>query len=418
MTMNTMTRTFKYSAALATAGLMALPLASQAACGISGGSVRILSNDFPALHRVAEGAEACAGGGVTVEKNQTENHRELQVAALTVDPAEYTTAVVANSSILPLLNAGLIRPLDPYVRRHGGALGKNQLITIDGEIMAVAFMANAQHLFYRDDILRQAGVAVPKTYEEVLAAAEAIRSKNLMRYPLGGTFKAGWNLAEEFVNMYMGYGGSFFAPGSALPNVNNARGVAALEMMKSLTEYMNPDFLTHDSNAVQAEWEAGNIALVNLWGSRAGGVTDDEGSTPDIVSNTRFAAAPTVGGGDIPATTLWWDGFTVSRNISDEDAEATFRAMANGVTAKVANDNPDTAAWIIKGYKPGPKAAGVVATAAAGAKPYPMLPYMALLHTALGNELADFMQGNESAEQALADVEAAYTVAAQEKGFL
>ena len=47
-----------------------------------------------------------------------------------------------------------------------------------------------------------------------------------------------------------------------------------------------------------------------------------------------------------------------------------------------------------------------------------MLPYMGLMHTALGNELADFMQGKESAEQALADVEAAYIAAAKEKGFL
>ena len=61
---------------------------------------------------------------------------------------------------------------------------------------------------------------------------------------------------------------------------------------------------------------------------------------------------------------------------------------------------------------------GVFAAAQAGTIPYPMLPYMGLMHTALGNELADFMQGKESAEQALADVEAAYTAAAKENGYL
>ena len=53
-----------------------------------------------------------------------------------------------------------------------------------------------------------------------------------------------------------------------------------------------------------------------------------------------------------------------------------------------------------------------------GTTAYPMVPYMGLMHTALGGELADFMQGKESAEQALADVEAAYIAAAKEKGFL
>ena len=37
---------------------------------------------------------------------------------------------------------------------------------------------------------------------------------------------------------------------------------------------------------------------------------------------------------------------------------------------------------------------------------------------ALGAEISDFLQVSESAEQALADVEAAYTAAATEKGFL
>ena len=43
---------------------------------------------------------------------------------------------------------------------------------------------------------------------------------------------------------------------------------------------------------------------------------------------------------------------------------------------------------------------------------------MGLLHGAAGAELADFLQGNETAEQALSDMEAAYTASAKEKGFL
>ena len=70
------------------------------------------------------------------------------------------------------------------------------------------------------------------------------------------------------------------------------------------------------------------------------------------------------------------------------------------------------------GYEPAPTAEGVFATANAGAKPYPMLPFGGLLHTAAGAELNDFLQGKESAEQALADIEAAYTTAAKEAGFI
>ena len=47
-----------------------------------------------------------------------------------------------------------------------------------------------------------------------------------------------------------------------------------------------------------------------------------------------------------------------------------------------------------------------------------MLPQIGLLHNALGAEPADFLKGDESAEKALADVEAAYITAAKEEGFL
>ncbi|MEM1376389.1 MAG: extracellular solute-binding protein [Pseudomonadota bacterium] len=388
-------------------------------CGIESGRVNILGNEFPAIQTVVAGAKACANDNVTVESNLTKEHRDLQVAALTANPAEYTAAVVANSSIVPLLNDGLIRPLDELVEKHGAGLQKNQLITIDGKIMAVAFMANAQHIMYRKDVLEEAGVDVPTTYEEVVEAAKMIQEKGLMEHPLSGTYQTGWNLGEEFVNMYMGTGASMFKPGTAEIDINNENGVKALNMMKELTSFMNPDFLTYDSNAAAAEWEAGNVAIMNMWGSRAGPITDDEGSTAEITSNTMMAAAPTFGGGDVPATTLWWDGFTISANISDEDAEATFIALMNGVKPGSLTDETATqAVWLVDGYEPTATSAGVIATAQSGAKPYPMLPFGGLLHTAAGAELSDFLQGNESAEQALADIEAAYTIAAKEKGFL
>ena len=78
----------------------------------------------------------------------------------------------------------------------------------------------------------------------------------------------------------------------------------------------------------------------------------------------------------------------------------------------------DDAVWLLDGFQPGAAAEGVSATAKAGAKPYPMLPQIGLMHNALGAELADFLKGDESAEKALADVEAAYTTAAKEAGFL
>ena len=389
-----------------------------AGCGIDGGRVSIVGNEFPAIQAVGSAAAECAGGGVEVTKNLTADHQKINVQGMTGNPAEYTTAIVANSSILALMTDDVIRPLNDLVAKHGQDIQKHQLVTVGGKIMAVAFMANAQHLVFRADVLAEAGLTPPTTYEEMLAAAEVIRSTGLMKNPVGGAYAAGWNLAEEFVNMYIGHGGEFFEPGTAKVSINNQAGVDALNVMKSLSDYMNPDFLTHDSNATSAEWKAGNVAIMNMWGSRVGPLQSDEVDA-EVASNTDIAGPMTVGGGSIPASTLWWDGWTIAKNISDEDAEATFLAMKHAIRPEMLNDETALlAVWLIEGYEPTVASRGVVAAAQMGAKPYPMVAYQGLLHSALGAEIVDFMMGKEDAATALADTEAAYTAAATEKGYL
>jgi hypothetical protein len=157
---------------------------------------------------------------------------------------------------------------------------------------------------------------------------------------------------------------------------------------------------------------------MNMWGSRIGALRGDEVDAT-VVANTATAGPMTVGGGTTPASTLWWDGFTVAKNISDADAEATFMALMHAIRPDMLNETTSPqAVWLIDGYEPTPAAAGVFAAAAMGTKPYPMLPYAGLMHSAAGAELVDFMQGKETAEEALAGLEAAYTTAATEKGYL
>ena len=387
------------------------------ACSISA-RVSIVGNEFPAIQTVGSGAKECKGAKVTA--NLTADHQKINVAGMSSQPAEYTSAIVANTSIVALLNNDLIRPLDDLVKKHGKGLKKNQLITIDGKIMAVAFMANAQHLVYRKDILKKLNIDVPKTYEEMLAAAKKIRASGLVKNPVGGAYKAGWNLAQEFNNMFIGYGGSHFKGNSAEPNVNSDAGIKALKMMKSLSEYMNPDFLTHDSNATNAEFRAGNVAIMNMWGSRAATLVDADGVSMEVKNGMDIAGPMTVGGGKTPASTLFWDGWTVAKKISDEEAEATFIAMTNAIRPSIL-DNEDVrkqAVWLIEGYKPTDAARGVFAAAKMNTTPYPMLPYAGLMHSAIGKEIADFMQGKETAEKTLSDIEDAYKASAKEKGFL
>ena len=107
--------------------------------------VSVVGNEFPAIQTVGAGAKKCKGA--EVKTNLTADHQKINVAGMSSEPAEYTSAIVANTSIVALLNNDLIRPLDDLIKKHGSKLKKNQLITINGKVMAVAFMANACLLY-------------------------------------------------------------------------------------------------------------------------------------------------------------------------------------------------------------------------------------------------------------------------------
>ncbi len=401
-------------------GTMTTTAGHAAECGPSGQSVRVLGSDFPAIQAVSGTAkDNCEANAGEFTVTLRDNTRDIMNQALTPNPSEYTAVIVANSTLTQLMNDDLVRPLNDLVAKYGRGLKPNQLITIDGDIMAVAFMANSQHLFSRKDILERAGVkGTPSSVPEILDAAEKIRAAGIMEHPIVMNMNVGWNVGEVFNLFYLAHGGEFFKPGSAEPDIRNDKALAALADIKALAEYAHPDHLSQASNETQALWEAGQAALGIMWGSRGGAVLDDEGSTSRVTSNTVLSAAPTVAGGSIPAATLWWDGITIARNISDEEAEASFAALVGAMSRSMVRQNNDAAIWLIDGFRPGPAAAGVSETAAAGAKPYPMIPYINLMHNALGTELVDYLKGSESAEQALADVEAAYRTSAKEAGFL
>lgn len=373
--------------------------------------VSMLSAGFEAWKVVTDAMSDC--GNFSPELDQ--EFRTKQPAAFAANPSLYTMGGVANGTLVPLLNDGTIRPLDDYVAQYGGDLLPQQLIRQDGKIVAIAMMINAQHLMFRKDILADLGIATPTTYGEVLVAAEQIKAAGVVDYPLGGTFKSGWNLGQEFVNMYLGFGGEFFDSASN-PTINNANGVAALEMMKKLSEHMDPEYLISDSTYVQQQFQQGKIAMANLWASRAGAMNDPAESK--VVGLVDFAAAPAAKSGGAPATTMWWDGMVIAKNASDAEADAAFRLMMHGISDEVLSANQSAAIWLTDAFPPADIAKGAAASSQMNAPSSPASAAQGIMHTALGNNIADFLTGKESARQTLADIEEAYITAAKEKGIL
>lgn len=397
---------------------LASPVLAYDDCRIKGtGEVNTITNSFPVLEIIANAMKTCAGDNLKVSAKMTTQAREEIPQALSAASSPYDLAQVANSTITPLQAAGLIQSMNDLVDKYRETYNIEEgfLIKFGDEIKAVAFQANAQHLFYRKDILDKHNIAVPQTYDEVLAAAEKLKNETSIEFPLGGTYKSGWNLAQEFTNIYLAHGEDFFKPGTAEPVFNSEAGVKTLELMKKLMSYMSPNALALDSTAVMQQFQQGQIAMANLWASRAKKMDDKTESK--VQGLIEFAAAPRVIPGGPPATTIWWDGFVLPKNM-DGDRDLAFQVLMEGIKESVVKEHNDQAIWLRSVYQPDRYSKGTFECAKAGAPSYPMLPQTTLAHSAIGNNIGDFMSGKESAQKSLDDAVKAYIRSAKEKGYI
>ncbi len=406
---------FKYI--VAAAALAALPSSAWAECKVDGsGEVNVLSNFFETLELLADTMKECERDGLVVDAKLTTEHRSETEQAFAAATSPYDTAAVANSSITLLQARGQLRPLNDLVDKYRDTydIEDQMLIRFGGDVMAIAFMVNAQHFYYRRDLFEQHGIAVPKTYAELLAAARALKEAGI-EHPYGAAFGNSWELANEYVNLLLANGGQLFDPATSEPAFESPEAVEALELMGELFKYMSPNAMSMDFGGVKRQLQQGDVAMAIQWGDQA--PTMDNADESTVIGKIGYAPAPATREGGPPAATFWWDGYVIPKNL-DGDPDVTFQVVMHALRAETVEKNNDTTLWIRSNYQPTKYTAAITETVLAGAPPYPMNPQSSLAHSSLGENISDFITGKESAAQSLADAAKAYRAAARQQGLI
>ena len=411
---------------LATAVLLAtLPGLSNARCNTlsnaKSGQINIIGNTFPALDHIAKEMESCTQGGLKVQYKlvpSPQNENETLQAFGSSGKSAFDAAVISMGTFTKLQSAGQLQSMTDLVNKYKAKykIEDNMLVKVNGEVMAIAFMQNAQNLFYRKDLFDKHGIKVPATYADMMAAAKTLKEKEPgIEFPIAQTFAKGWDSATEFSNIFAGYGGRFFKAGSAAPDFNSDAGVKALETMKAMTAYMTPNYLASGSDDVMNQYQQGKAAMGVLWASRASRMDDPAASK--IVGKMEFTAAPAVVAGGKSATHLWWDGVVMPKNLGG-DRETVFQVLMEALDEETTAKGNDLTIWVRSSYKPTRFATGVAASANAGAPQWPSEPYFGLAHGEIGKIIPDVMTGAMTPKAALDAAAVAYAKAAAEKGFL
>ena len=391
---------------------------SCAAAGLQG-TVELIANSFPVMQHLAKVAESCTNGEFRVNFKLTPQvQNEVELAFGSAGRSPFDAAVVSQSVFNNLYSRNQLFPMTELVRRLGAGHGleDRMLVRVNGEVMAIAFMQNTQHLYYRQDLFDKHRIAVPTSYPDMVAAAKLIREREPdMPYPLAQTFSKGWDLATEFANLLPSMGGRFFEPGSAEPAFQGQTGVQAVAVMRTVLPYMTPNALSANSDDVMNQLQQGKAAMGVLWASRAARMDDPAASR--VVGKIAFAAAPAARAGGASASHLWWDGVAMPRN-GRANRDAVFRVLMEMLKAETVSSGNNLTIWVRSNYQPGRAGVGVALAQKAGAPVWPGEPFFTLAHGQLGKVLADAVSGSRDPHAVLAGAAAAYRVVAIEKGFL
>jgi multiple sugar transport system substrate-binding protein len=171
--------------------------------------------------------------------------------------------------------------------------GKTYMLTLDGDF---------HMMYYRTDVLEEAGIEPPRTWDEYIAAAQALHGKDMNGdgTPDYGSCiskkrnaQAYWFITSIAGSMIQSQGtgqGAFFNTADMSPLVNNEAFGRALDILQETTQYGPPDEINLDVGDTRSLFVSGRCALSLDWGDI--GTLAIDPSTSQVIDKVGAAILP------------------------------------------------------------------------------------------------------------------------------
>lgn len=196
---------------------------------------------------------------------------------------------------------GFLTPLNDFIKADGIDLSEKlppayiKGGTYEGTTYGIPTRGHPQLLLYRKDLLKQAGVEVPKTWKELIAAGKAIKEKTgrdgiAMYYGKG-------NAAQNLFlwNSFLKSGGASIFDDKMMPAFNTPAGLEATQYYVDLLlkhQVASPGskfFKEYEASQAVAQDKA---AMVIVWWWHFGVLTNPEKAQAVVAENMGFAPVP------------------------------------------------------------------------------------------------------------------------------
>ena len=241
--------------------------------------------------------------------------------------ADWLKPITAEVDAMAVKDDILAGPLDAYL--------------VNGERWAVPFMAGTGLMTYRTDILEEAGLEVPETWEEMLEVAAAVHSDETAAIAMRAVPGQGFNMFI-FPMVMRAYGGKFFedyANGDLTPAINSPENLEALKIyIKLLNDYAPEGAGNFNFAEVNAAAQNGQIVFAIEGTGVVSQIVDPEKSK--FAAETGLALPPGGPAGRSPAIAVHGLGIPASATNTEAAARFIEWAVSTETVTKISLAEP------------------------------------------------------------------------------
>lgn len=357
--------------------------------------------------------KSCTRDTVTVRHEPIDFAGQVQRTQATLGSAQGTYDIIETYGfVIPgFAEQDQIQPLDDYVAKYQDQYGLGGLndamlerMSYEGKLYALPMQAQTLTLAYRKDVFDKLGIATPTTWDEIKDAATQIQESGDMQYPLALPYLSSGDLGTAYVAMLGAYGKPYVDPETKEPNFDSEESRQALETMKSLMPFMDPQVITFDQPRVQQQMYNGSAAMSIMFSGRMNDLTNAQNS--QFADQFAFAAPPAAKEGGKLYTQVSIDGWSIPNN-TQVDPELLFQMMAASVSedasrAAVPAAYPAREGMVDPQQVPYATAVDEAIAGAPDAQPY---PWVAQISNDTLPVVAQVVTGDTSVEDGMAQMQ-------------
>ncbi|GMQ85377.1 MAG: sugar ABC transporter substrate-binding protein [Acidimicrobiia bacterium] len=347
----------------------------------------------------------------------------VRLALATGNDSPYDIIHTTNPEVAEFGGAGWLLPLNDLIDKYSEEYNLDDIpqsawdgATIDGQIFGVPVIGDSQVIAYRSDLFAEAGIEVPKTYDEIIAACATFAGAEGIDTPFVMDFSAGWAIEIEYLAAIRSFGGDYLAADNS-PTFNSPEGVTALTKMKEVNDAcMGGAHLAYGYEAGEAGINNGTVVFTSIWATSMDSMSDPEQSEYSAEIKYAPAAAPLEG--SLLGGTAWHNYYSIPATTPN-DVDLIFRAIMETADEQSQTDGAAFGVVTRLSVTDGvPTLSAVNTTIDEGVGPYDNNPAIALVQVALGETLPFVMTGEMTPQEALDAAAEAYIAEATAQGFI